>query len=194
VGYENEFGFAAHYRKAVESGRVKMNEHACYTVISALRAAVYGIPFMPVKGLVNSELIEANDYFCLVQDPFSGETVAAVKSIIPDFVLIHCEEADENGNFALQEPFFEDLLLARAAKKLIVSAERIVHPARFGSYVKGEFPGFLVSAVVHAPHGAAPCSFPGIYSIDPAEIRAFKAVKDRETLLKSLGRRERGHP
>jgi glutaconate CoA-transferase subunit A len=194
VGYESEFGLAAHYKKAVESGRVKANEHACYTVISALRAAVYGIPFIPVKGLGNSELIEANDYFCLMKDPFSGETVVAVKSVIPDFVLIHCEEADENGNFVLREPCFEDLLLARAAKKLIVSAERVVHPVRFGSSVKADFPGFLVSAVVHAPHGAAPCSFPGLYSIDPAGIKAFKAVKDCETLLKSLERRDHERP
>ena len=51
ISYESEFGLAQFYRKAVQQGEVIAHEHACYTVISALRAASYGIPFMPVRGL-----------------------------------------------------------------------------------------------------------------------------------------------
>jgi glutaconate CoA-transferase subunit A len=186
VSYENEFGLALNYRRCVEDGSVTANEHACYTVISALRAAAAGIPFMPVKGLVESDLIAANDFFCKIQDPFSGQSVTVVKSIAPDFSLIHCGEADEQGNFRIEEPFFEDLLLARSSRAIIVSAERIVHPSRFGGHYKASFPGFLVAAVVHAPKGAAPCGFSGLYDIDRRGISAFKAIKSREALLKSL--------
>ena len=59
ISFESKYGLANHYCKAVQSGAVKANEHACYTVVSALRAAAYGIPFMPVHGLVNSDLIAA---------------------------------------------------------------------------------------------------------------------------------------
>jgi glutaconate CoA-transferase subunit A len=187
VGYEHEFGMAANYRRSVESGNVKANEHACYTIISALRGAVYGIPFMPVKGLVESDLIGANDYFCKIKDPFSGQFISAVKSIAPDVTILHCNEADELGNFRIEEPQFEDLLLARASKELIVSAERIVHPLRYNGQIKASFPGFLVRAVVHAPKGAGPGSFPGLYDIDSPGIRAFKAIGNRESLLKYLG-------
>ncbi|HPS81659.1 MAG TPA: CoA transferase, partial [Candidatus Limiplasma sp.] len=57
ISYETEFSLCQHYRKAVQSGQVIAHEHACYTVISALRAASYGIPFMPVRGLQVSDLV-----------------------------------------------------------------------------------------------------------------------------------------
>ena len=48
VGFETAFGMAPSYRRAVESGAVEAKEHACYTVIAGLRAAIQGVPFMPV--------------------------------------------------------------------------------------------------------------------------------------------------
>ncbi|MDR2305446.1 MAG: hypothetical protein LBE10_12790, partial [Treponema sp.] len=53
-----------------------------------------------------------------------------------------------------------------------------------------DFPGFLVTAAVHAPGGAAPCSFPGLYGIDGREIRRFRSLKNRDSLLKSLDERK----
>src|SRR5690606_28472433 len=98
VSYETEFGLAMHYRKAVEAGDVIGNEHACYTVICALRAAASGAPFMPVVGLTGSDLIKTNDYFKVIPDPFGGEPVTVVKAIIPDVAIIHVQVADEAGN------------------------------------------------------------------------------------------------
>ena len=60
ISYETEYSLAGHYRKAVQNGIVKGNEHACYTVISALRAASAGIPFMPVKGLQMRDVVAVN--------------------------------------------------------------------------------------------------------------------------------------
>ena len=73
ISYESQYGLAQRYRRSVQSGLVRANEHACYTVISALRAASYGIPFMPVRGLKVSDLRKVNDYFADVTDPFTGE-------------------------------------------------------------------------------------------------------------------------
>jgi glutaconate CoA-transferase subunit A len=190
VGYEQEFGMAGNYRRAVEAGIVRANEHACYTVISALRAAAYKVPFMPVKGMENSDLVGANDCFCRIPDPFSGQLLTVVKSIAPDVAIVHCREADEAGNFRIGEPCFEDLLLVRASKTVIVSAERVVHPLHYNGLCKADFPGFLVAAVVHAPGGAAPCSFPGLYGIDCREIRRFQSLKNRDSLLKNLDERK----
>ena len=80
ISYESQYGLAQRYRRSVQSGLVRANEHACYTVISALRAASYGIPFMPVRGLKVSDLRKVNDYFADVTDPFTGETLAAAPS------------------------------------------------------------------------------------------------------------------
>lgn len=181
ISYESEFSLADHYRKAVQQGRVRANEHACYTVISALRAASAGIPFMPVKGLMVSDLIEANDYFEKVIDPFSKEEVAVVRVMRPDVVLLHVQEADELGNAMIYGPKFEDVLLAKAAKKVIISAEKIVETRAF--YERGQkvtLPHFLVSGVVHMPNGASPCSCERVGEIDRVSIKAFKEIKRRE--------------
>ena len=175
ISYESEFGLAQFYRKAVQQGEVIAHEHACYTVISALRAASYGIPFMPVRGLQISDLRKVNDYFADVKDPFTGEVLAAVKAIAPDVSVIHVQEADAFGNARIEGPVYEDALLARASKRTIVTAERIVGDGYFAAQrEKAQIPGFLVSHVVHCPRGAAPCACAEEYGIDEAAIRAAR--------------------
>ncbi len=176
ISYESEFGLAQFYRRAVQRGEVIAHEHACYTVISALRAASYGIPFMPVRGLQISDLRRVNDYFADVKDPFTGEVLAAVKAIAPDVAFLHVQEADAAGNARISGPVYEDALLARASKRVIVTAERIVGDRFFaGEAEKPQIPGFLVSHVVHLPRGAAPGCCPGEYGIDRDTIAQARA-------------------
>lgn len=183
ISYESEFSLANHFRRAVQEGRVTMHEHACYTVISALRAASYGIPFMPVEGLKAGDLLEANDYFQEVIDPFSGQKIYAVKAIRPDVAIIHVQEAERNGNALIRGPKFEDVLASRAAKKVIITAERIVPDNRFfHSREKADIPHFLVDAVVKCPRGAFPCSCPESYDIDRHNLNRFKEIKDASEL------------
>lgn len=187
ISYETEYSLAAHYRKAVESGKVAGNEHACYTVISALRAASAGIPFMPVKGLVISDLIEENPYFTRIKDPFSEETVTVVKAIRPDFALLHVHEADQNGNAYIEGPMYDDILMSRAAGRVILSAERIVPENKFAfSGGKAQIPHFLVEAVVKAEKGAVPCSCLPYYDIDRSHLNSFKQSKTQKDLFAYL--------
>src|SRR5687767_4047459 len=97
VGYETPFGMAPAYRYAVETGAVKANEHACATVIAGLRAAIQGVPFMPVAGLQGSDLPRARGFHSLV-DPYSGGEVFVVPALTPDVAILHVQEADERGN------------------------------------------------------------------------------------------------
>ena len=187
ISYESEYSLAGHYRRAVESGAVKGNEHACYTVISALRAASYGVGFMPVKGLVISDLIDANDYFIRVEDPFTKEPVTVVRAIRPDVAVLHVQEADEDGNARITGPLFEDVLFSRAAKRVILTTENIVHGSVFkSSQKKADIPRFLVEAVVKVPKGASPCSCPGLYDIDGKNLKEFKGLKDMDGLYAYL--------
>ncbi|MCM0649225.1 CoA transferase subunit A [Clostridium swellfunianum] len=187
ISYETEYGLANHYRKAVQSGVVKANEHACYTVISALRAAAYGVPFMAVKGLMYGDLLAYNDYFKVVEDPFSGEPITLVKALNPDVGVIHVQECDAKGNCRIYGPKFDDVLISRASKKLIVTTEQIVPESKMA--MNAEFvdiPHFLVSAVVHVQNGAAPCSCPKKYDIDKSVLNKFIAMKDEKGLEEYL--------
>lgn len=187
VSYETKYGLAMHYRKAVQSGAVKGNEHACYTVISALRAATMNVPFMPVKGLCAGDLLVKNDYFVVVEDPFSGEAITLVKALVPDVAIIHVQECDAKGNAIIYGPKFEDVLMSRAAKKVILTTEQIVseskmrlHPERI------DIPSFMVSAIVHTPKGAAPCSCERKYEMDDKGLTAFLALKTQAEITDYL--------
>lgn len=187
ISYETGFGLATFYRKAVEGGRIKANEHACYTVISALRAAQAGIPFMPVRGLKAGDLLKVADYFKVISDPFSGEDITVVKALAPDVAIIHVQKADSEGNTCINGPKYEDVLLSRAAKKVIITAEAIQPSVRSqGGPENVDIPGFLVSAVVHVPAGASPCSCAGFYDIDIKNIKAFRELKDKDGLTAYL--------
>ncbi|WP_066648355.1 CoA transferase subunit A [Christensenella timonensis] len=183
ISYESKYSLANHYRYAVQNGDVQAHEHACYTVISALRAAQAGIPFMPVKGLMVSDLITQNDYFTKITDPFSGQEVTVVRAIVPDVCILHVEEADELGNAVVTPPLFEDILMAKASRKVIVTAEKIVPTSRIRrENERVLLPHFLVSAVASTEQGAAPCSCYPLYDINRRDIERFKALKTQEEL------------
>src|ERR687898_2195323 len=92
VGYETPFGMAPAYRTAVETGVVEAREHACATVIAGLRAAIQGVPFMPVAGLQGSDLPAARG-FQAVADPYSDEHVYVVPALLPDIAILHVQVA-----------------------------------------------------------------------------------------------------
>lgn len=195
ISYETEYGLANYYRKAVQSGAVKGNEHACYTVISALRASAYGAPFMPVKGLKYGDLISCNDYFKMVEDPFTGEPITLVKAITPDIGVIHVQECDEKGNCRIYGPKFDDVLISRASKKLIVTTEQIVPESKMKTNLEFvDIPHFLVHAIVHVPNGAAPCSCAKKYDIEENILKNFVSMKDMGELdgyLKNYEKKDR---
>jgi glutaconate CoA-transferase subunit A len=175
VGYETVFGLAPMYRKAVEGGTVEAREHACYTIIAGLRAASQGVPFMPLNGLQGSDLIGLRG-FKTVRDPYSDQDVLVVPAIVPDVAIIHVQEADQEGNGRIVGSVFEDHLMARAARRVIITAEQIVDRAVMAAKPeRTTIPGFLVEAVVHAPRGAWPTSCAGLYDYDEQTIRDLLA-------------------
>src|SRR5699024_12048370 len=64
--------------------------------------------------------------------------------------------ADEAGNAYIEGPLYEDEIMAKAAKRVIVTAEKVI--ASTDWTVQPNIPGFLVEHVVHTPQGAAPGS------------------------------------
>ncbi|HEX2282908.1 MAG TPA: CoA-transferase [Thermomicrobiales bacterium] len=176
VGYETPFGMAPAYRRAVESGVVEAREHACATVIAGLRAAIQGVPFMPVAGLQGSDLPTARG-FRAVADPYSDAHVYVVPALTPDIAILHVQEADSAGNGRILGTRFEDVLMAQAARRVVLTAERITDGAAFAAAPESvAIPGFLVDAVVSAPRGAWPFSCTPHYGYDAAYLAAWVAA------------------
>ena len=189
VGYETEFGLCRHYRKRVEAGEIRVDENACYTVITALRASAYGVPFLPVRGLLGSDLIDAVG-FKSVKDPYSEEELVAIKSIRPDVAFIHVQEADRYGNARIIGPKYEDVIVAKSAKKVVITCEKLVDGENFANDPEmADISSVLVDYVVELPNGAKPGACPEYYDIDKDEINTFKSLKSEDVLtyiMKSL--------
>ena len=191
VGYEGEFGPCRWYRKGVESATVRADENACYSVITALRGAAYGVPFLPIRGMLGSDLLDAVG-FRKVTCPYTGEELVAIRAIAPDVAFLHVQKADEMGNGCIIGPTYEDTVIARAAKKLVLTAEEIVPSSYFSEDPnRASIPAVLTTAVVKAPGGAKPCAVSGCYDMDREELRAFLAEKDPDAALRAAGSERR---
>lgn len=187
VSYETHYGLATYFRKACQNGDVIMNEHACYTVMSALNAARINVPFMPVHGLQISDLIETNDYFDVIEDPFSKERVTVVKAIVPDVAILHVSACDHHGNCLIDGPNFDDVLMAKAAKKVIVSTEKIVSESQIRlNFQDVAISSILVDAIVEMKRGALPCSHGNLYDVDDKTIVEFLEDQSKEGLERYL--------
>lgn len=187
ISFETKYGLANNYRKAVQKGIVKANEHACYTVISALRAAQANVPFMPVYGLKNSDLIEANDYFKVINDPFENNPITVVKALKPDYAIIHVHACDAFGNAEILGPKYDDVLIAKSSVNVIISTERIVPTTYFKRNPrKVDISGLLVHKVVHVPNGAKPGTMFQKYNADDLKIKEYQALENRSDLLNHI--------
>jgi glutaconate CoA-transferase subunit A len=193
IGFENVFGMAPLYRRGVEQGQVRACEHACYSVIAGLRAAAQGVPFMPVAGLLESD-VRAAQGFRTVADPYSGQEIVAIQAIAPDVAIIHVQEADAEGNARIYGTLFEDVLMVTAARYVILTAEEIVDSERLRECPElTTIAGFMVDAVVHAPNGAWPCSCAGRYEYDADYLTAYHAAtRDSEAFWQFIMSRDWG--
>jgi glutaconate CoA-transferase subunit A len=173
-------GFAPNFRKKSESREIITKEGACQPIIAGFRAAAMGIPSLTVRGMLGSDLLEISEILGSqqqVEDPFTGEKLIAVRAIEPDVAVIHAQEADEYGNSRIEGPLYEDVIKAKAAKTVIVTAEEIIPNVEFRKKPAAtKIPHFLVDAVVRAPNGAYPCSCFNRYDVDYDHIRAYIAA------------------
>jgi glutaconate CoA-transferase subunit A len=184
VSFEAEFGLAPNFRRAVQEGRVRFNENSCYTVISSLRAAAFGVPFMPVADLGESHIVSR---FKKVKNPYGDGEVLTVPAIYPDWAILHVQKADEEGNGIIYGPVYEDIIMARAARRIILTVERMV--SRDEIEREGDLafiPGFKVEAVVEAPRGALPGACYPYYDYSPEQVKEYLSVKDLEGLRNYL--------
>ena len=142
-------------------------------MLLALQAGANGLPFTPVRGLLNSDYMKIRPDFKVITDPYSGDDYVVVPSIVPDVAVIHAFAGARSGA-VVTDSFRNDRLLATAAKQTIAVVEEIVDEdevvaGRFGVYVSAVH----IDAVVCAPHGAHPTSCRERYGPDLAHLGEY---------------------
>ncbi|BDC19406.1 CoA-transferase [Acidianus sp. HS-5] len=166
------FGMLPSFRRKAENGEIEILEDTCGAFIAGIRAGAFGTPFMPVKGIIGSDLVKLHEKegtWKIAEDPFSGEKIVLVRAIIPDVTIIHVNRADAEGNVEIEGPVYEDEYKARASKKVIITAEEIVDRSYFYKR-KPNIYAEHVTAVVKIPRGAEPTSMFPLYDADYDKI------------------------
>lgn len=172
VGFEQDFGMAINYRRACETGIVKVEDNCCYTLVQQLRAAIQGLPFMPIRSVQGTDFLKLHPEFKMMICPFSGEQLVLVPALKPDVALIHAHYADEHGNLHIEGPPVADILFAKASKKVIATVEEIIPHQELAN--KGvTIPYFYVTAICEVPYGAHPTSCYPRYAYDRKHTKHY---------------------
>jgi glutaconate CoA-transferase subunit A len=179
VGLEAR-GLSPHARRVMESGTVQVAEWSNYTLALRYTAAAMGVPFVPARSLLGTDTLA----YCpakVIECPFTGEKLVAVPALYPDVAAIHVHEADRYGNCRFAGTSVADIDLARAAKRLIVTCERLVpHDRMRADPHLTQIPFLCVDAVCEVPYGCYPGNMPGEYFSDEDHLRSWLEVEKDE--------------
>ncbi len=186
-------GVAPALRRAVEEGYLKVEDYSYFAVASRFLAAAIGIPFMPTKSMLGSDMLrqtwlDGENKFRIIECPFSGEKVVLVPALKPDVAVIHAQYADADGNVQMLGPTALADEQARASDKVIVTVEKIVNEDAIRRRPElTVIPSFIVDVIVEVPYGAHPTSLFACYDYDIEHLKyAFEQSKDEEKFKKYL--------
>jgi glutaconate CoA-transferase, subunit A len=169
VGNVSE-GLAHCYRRAIEQSiphSLVTEEYSNFTIGLALLAGSLGVPYIPTRSLLGSDLPRQNPTFSQLQSPLDASPLILVPAVQPDVTIIQVQRSDIEGNAHLWGSFgiCEEAVLA--ARNVILVAEEIVsHEIILSDPNRVVGPSFKVRAVVHDPWGAHPSAVSGYYNRD----------------------------
>lgn len=188
VGLEAR-GLSPHARRVIQSGTIVCTEWTNYALAVRLQAAAMGLSFLPSRSMLGTDTFRYSAAKT-IQCPFTGETFLALPALYPDIAVIHVHEADIYGNARIRGTSVADVELARAAKRLIITCERLVPHDSFRNDPNATvIPFFCVDAVCEVPFGSYPGNMPGEYFSDEVHFRKWlEAEKDPETHLRFLNK------
>src|SRR5947209_12280673 len=149
-------GSAYNFRRAVEQDGLKVFNMTNFSVALALQAGAMGVPFLPTRTALGSDVTKGNHFFYQIFAPFAPkDPLWAVRALNPDVTIVHVQRADCEGNAHCWGNFGVMIEGVRAAKRVIVVVEEIVDPEVIASDPNRTLiPGFLVNAVVECRYGA----------------------------------------
>ncbi len=147
---------------------------------SMVQAGSMGLPYIAVRGLLGSDILKHRPDLRVQDNPFNpGEKIVVAQPLRPDVAVFHALKADRWGN-AVTAGLRDDLMMARASRRVVVTAEEIVdhaltlEDARHNTFL----PAMDVDGVVSVLFGAHPCGCGLSYPVDDPQVKEYlKAAK-----------------
>jgi acyl CoA:acetate/3-ketoacid CoA transferase alpha subunit len=177
------YGISNCLRREVESGRLETCvEWSNAGIAWRFKAAAMGVPFIPVRSMLGTDTLNYSAAK-VVECPFTGDPIALLPALILDVGLIHVHRVDKYGNAQIDGISGFAFELARASKRLLISAEEIVDTDVIRAQPdRTIIPYYLVDAVIHAPFGSYPGEMCYVYERDEEHIKSWvEASKTEET-------------
>ncbi|HEY5380047.1 MAG TPA: CoA transferase [Pseudolabrys sp.] len=170
-----EFGPAPRFSAAITGRTIKMMDATCPALHAALQASEKGVPFMPLRGLIGSDVLKYRDDWKVIDSPFGNDDpIVLLPAIKPDVALLHAAMADRFGNVWIGRQR-ELATMAHAAVKTIVTVEKN-HDGNLLEdplYAAGTLPGFYVDSIAITEHGAWPLPLPDHYAADGEHLALY---------------------
>lgn len=189
-----EAGFAPRFSAALKEGRIRVRDATCPAIHTMLQASEKGVPFMPLRGLIGSDILANRPDWKVAPNPFAADgedPIVLLPAKQPDFAIFHAAMADSEGNVWLGRRR-ECATIAHASKAALVTVERVVE----GNFLEdeklasGAISATYVTATAIAERGARPAALLDEYGFDQAYVSdyaraaktgdGFRAWLDRE--------------
>jgi glutaconate CoA-transferase, subunit A len=170
-----EFGIAPRFSAAVRAGTLRVLDATCPAIHAALQAGEKGLPFIPLRGLLGSDLVVHRPDWKVIDSPFqAGDPIVLLPAIRPDFALFHAPLADRFGNVFIGR-WRELLTMAHAAHRTLVTVERVVDFNLIDDpmHAPGTIPAIYVDGIAEAPRGAWPLRFADQYPLDEPALAQY---------------------
>jgi glutaconate CoA-transferase subunit A len=173
-----EAGGAPSFTRAIKSQTIRIMDATCPAMLTGLVAAQKGVPFIPMRGLIGSDILRTRTDWTVIENPYEkDDPIVAIPAIRPDVCLFHAPEADRDGNVRVGRRG-ELQLLAYASAITLVTVERIVEKSLLSDEATsaGVLPSLYVSAIAEMKNGAWPNALWGEYEQDATEISRYAAA------------------
>ncbi len=167
-------GLGHNYRRAMENEdgpTLTVRDHSNFSLGMALMAGAYGMPYVPIRSILGSDIVTSNPEFRRAENPFAAnaEPVILVPPLTPDVAVLPVQRADKYGNshhWGSQGLAHE---AGFAAETVILLADEIVAPEVIASDPSRVLvPGYRAAAVCHVPAGVHPSPMTGRWRRDNA--------------------------
>ena len=182
-----EYGQAPRFQDAIENSKIKIKDSTCPALHAQLQATEKSVPFMPLRGILGSDLYENRNDWSVINNPMNSDTNDEKIVILPavqlDILIFHASKADINGNVQIGRRR-ELATLAHASKKVYVTVEEIADEDFFDCELKAAatLSSLYVDGISLARNGAWPCGLTDYYDIDTNEMSKYAmAAKYQET-------------
>ena len=177
-----EFGLAPRFSAAVLAGKIKMKDATCPALHAAFQASEKGVPFMPLRGLIGSDVLKNRPDWKVMDNPFGdgddlADPIVLLPAIKPDVALFHAPMADRDGNVWIGRQR-ELVTMAHASEKTIVTVEKIVDGNLLAdkTLAAGTLPGFYVESIAVAERGCWPLPLPEHYAWDAEHLKEYAGL------------------